>query len=61
MTALSYRLLVVHQRLEKEIRAAVRARWPDSGRIQRLKKLKLAIKDRLHVLALGTMRIPHAA
>jgi uncharacterized protein len=61
MTALSYRLLVVHQRLDSEIRAVLRTRWPDAGRIQRLKKLKLAIKDRLHALALGKMRLPYTA
>ncbi|MFM9851511.1 MAG: DUF465 domain-containing protein [Sphingomonadaceae bacterium] len=61
MTALSYRLLLVHRRLESEIRAARLMRWPDAYRIQRLKKLRLAIKDRLHALALGTLRMPHTA
>jgi hypothetical protein len=42
------RLSVVHGRLDDEIRRELKTRFPDSFRLLRLKKLKLAIKDRLH-------------
>ena len=42
-----YRLSVVHRRLDEEIRQEIRRRAPDSIRLLRLKKLRLAIKDRL--------------
>lgn len=53
MSFFAYRLLSVHRRLDEEIRRHQRQRWPDLTRIQRLKKLKLAIKDRLHRIASG--------
>lgn len=52
MNPIIFRLKVVHTRLEAEIRRELKARWPNSERVRRLKKLKLAIKDRLH----GTAR-----
>lgn len=48
MNAFTYRLSVVHRRLDEEIRAELKRRFPDSIRLLRLKKLKLAVKDRLH-------------
>jgi hypothetical protein len=42
-----YRLTLMHQRLDEQIRIEMRRRLPDSIRLLRLKKLKLAIKDRL--------------
>ncbi|MEY4270218.1 MAG: hypothetical protein RLZZ58_1434 [Pseudomonadota bacterium] len=49
MNPIFYRLSVIHHRLEREI-AQERGRLrPDGLRLQRLKKLKLAIKDRLTV------------
>ena len=48
MNAFIYRLSVVHRRLDEEIRAELKRRFPDSIRLLRLKKLKLAVKDRLH-------------
>jgi hypothetical protein len=39
---------LIHARLDSEIRRELKARFPDQGRVQRLKKLKLAIKDQLH-------------
>ena len=43
----SFRLLQYHQRLDGELRNEMRRSWPSFDRIQRLKKLKLAVKDRL--------------
>jgi uncharacterized protein YdcH (DUF465 family) len=48
MNAFIYRLSVVHRRLDDEIRRELQRRWPDSMRLLRLKKLRLAVKDRLH-------------
>lgn len=48
MNAFVYRLSVVHRRLDDEIRRELKRRWPDSMRLLRLKKLKLAVKDRLY-------------
>ena len=42
------RLSTIHRRLDDEIRRELRRRAPDAWRLLRLKKLKLAIKDRLH-------------
>lgn len=52
-----YRLLERHQRLDDLLRRAQAARTADPFEIVRLKKLKLAIKDRLMRLA----RIPAKA
>jgi len=46
-----FRLLERHQRLDAELRDAQRRRWVDPLEIVRLKKLKLALKDRLSKLA----------
>ena len=48
MNILTYRLTVIHRRLDEEIRRELKHRFPDSIRLLRLKKLKLAVKDRLH-------------
>lgn len=42
-----YRLSSMHRRLEDAIVAEVKKRIPDWSRILRLKKLRLAIKDRI--------------
>lgn len=42
-----YRLLERHQRLDDRLRRLQSSRWVDSFEIARLKKLKLALKDRL--------------
>ena len=55
MHAHEYRLSLVHHRLETEIRREQTRAAPDSWRLMRLKKLKLAIKDRLHQMARGNM------
>ena len=48
MNPMLYRLSVLHKRLDDEIRRELKRRLPDSMRLLRLKKLKLAVKDRLH-------------
>ena len=48
MNPLIYKLTLVHRRLEDEIRGELKKRLPDTMRLLRLKKLKLAVKDRLH-------------
>jgi hypothetical protein len=47
MNAYIYRLSVVHRRLDEEIRREARASFPDAIKLLRLKKLRLAVKDRL--------------
>ena len=42
-----FRLLERHQRLDAELRRVLARRWVDPFEIARLKKLKLALKDRL--------------
>lgn len=42
-----FRLLNHHQRIDDALRDEQRRRFPDFARLQRLKKLKLSIKDRL--------------
>lgn len=51
MTHNAFSLLLKHRRLDEAIRAESARRWPDIARIQHLKRLKLAIKDRLFSLA----------
>ncbi|HEU4961546.1 MAG TPA: DUF465 domain-containing protein [Sphingomonas sp.] len=48
MNAITYRLTVLHRKLDDEIRRELKRRFPDHLRLLRLKKLRLAIKDRLH-------------
>jgi len=57
MNAIIYRLTVIHRRLEDEIRRELKHRVPSSFRLLRLKKLKLAVKDRLHAHMLKTRRV----
>lgn len=44
------RLSQRHKRIDEALRAEQRRVLPDSTKISRLKKLKLALKDRLSVL-----------
>ncbi|MBA4308028.1 MAG: hypothetical protein C0429_14955 [Sphingopyxis sp.] len=53
MTFSSFRLMQFHQKLDRELRAELKRRWPDVFRIQKLKRLKLAVKDRLQKSAAG--------
>ena len=47
MKAFIYRLTMVHRFLDDEIRGELARRFPDSIKLLRLKKLRLAVKDRL--------------
>lgn len=51
MHAQEYRLTLMHYRLKTEIDREQARKVPDRWRLMRLKKLKLAIKDRLLLLA----------
>ena len=42
-----FRLMESHQTLDERLRRLQTTRWPDPFEIARLKKLKLALKDRL--------------
>lgn len=48
-----FRMLQLHQRLDDEIRGEQRRIFPDIFRLQKLKRHKLAIKDRLARMGLG--------
>lgn len=45
-----FRLTAIHRRLDDAIRRELNYRAPDSFRLLRLKKLRLAVKDRLYRL-----------
>ena len=47
MTDLIQRLIAAHRVLNREIRRELARRFPDNSRLVRLKKERLAIKDRL--------------
>lgn len=50
MSSAAYRLTHIHRRLDDAIDNESRRRLPDSLRLLRLKKLRLAVKDRLATL-----------
>lgn len=50
MPASTYRLMLIHRSLDESIRKEMRRTLPDSFRLLRLKKMKLAVKDRLTAL-----------
>lgn len=52
-----FRLLERHQKLDEALRKVQTRRWPDPFEIARLKKLKLAIKDRLARLSAKNRRV----
>jgi uncharacterized protein len=56
MKTKTFSLLMKHQRLDAALREERARRWPDVVRILKIKKMKLAIKDRLHALARGRRR-----
>ncbi|MDQ8755054.1 YdcH family protein [Sphingosinicella sp. LHD-64] len=47
MSSSTYRLTLIHRSLDDSIRKEMKRSRPDSFRLLRLKKMKLAIKDRL--------------
>ena len=57
MNIIITRLKTLHMRLEAEIKRELGHRWPDTGRVNRLKKIRLAIKDRLHGTARRAMSV----
>lgn len=57
MNPLLNRMKLIHARLDAEIRRELKTRFPDRGRVARLKKLKLAIKDQLHRTAPRPIRV----
>lgn len=52
MSKLIFRLMSRHQQIDTALRREQARRLPDFMRLQRLKKLKLAIKDRLAALTM---------
>lgn len=60
MNPVIYRLSVIHRRLDDEVRRELKRRFPDSIRLLRLKKLGLAVKDRLHRVQRQSLK-PHRA
>lgn len=57
MTDSIFRLLTKHQRLDAALRNEQSRRWPDVMRIAQLKKLKLAVKDKLHRAAIRRQKV----
>lgn len=47
MTEKAFRLMRIHRQLDDRLRLAMARLRPDPAEISRLKKLKLAVKDRL--------------
>jgi hypothetical protein len=50
MSSSAYRLTHIHRRLDEAIADETGRRLPDSLKLLRLKKLRLAVKDRLATL-----------
>jgi hypothetical protein len=50
MSSATYRLTHIHRRLDDAIASEASRRLPDSLKLLRLKKLRLAVKDRLATL-----------
>jgi uncharacterized protein len=50
MSSAAFRLTQIHRSLDDAIRDEMKARRPDSFKLLRLKKLRLAVKDRLAAL-----------
>ena len=48
MKTLIYQLTLIHRKIDDDIRSELARRFPDSIKLLRLKKLRLAIKDRLY-------------
>ena len=50
MSSSTYRLMLIHRSLDSSIRKEMARKLPDSFRLLRLKKMRLAVKDRLAAL-----------
>jgi hypothetical protein len=50
MSERTFRLMQYHQKLDEELRAELRSNWPSFAKIQRLKRLKLSVKDKLQAM-----------
>ena len=48
MKTLIYRLILIHRKIDDEIRGELARRFPDSIKLLRLKRLRLAVKDRIY-------------
>ena len=55
MSSTAYRLTHIHRRLDEAIAREMTRRLPDSLKLLRLKKLRLAVKDRLTALMRRTV------
>jgi hypothetical protein len=55
MSSATYRLTHIHRRLDEAIAGEASRRLPDSLRLLRLKRLRLAVKDRLAALMRRSM------
>ena len=53
MSSATYRLTQTHRRLDEEITREMRRRLPDSLKLLRLKRLRLAVKDGMARLMRG--------
>jgi len=54
MKHILYRMSVVHRKLDDQIKQEAKRRWPDTLRLAHLKKLRLALKDRI----VGHVKVP---
>ena len=48
MKDLFHRMTMIHRLLDDEIRRELKRRFPNQIKLLRLKRLRLAVKDRLH-------------
>ena len=58
MSKYIFRLMNRHQQIDAALRHEQARRLPDFAKLQRLKKLKLAIKDRLATMTMGRTLSP---
>lgn len=61
MSERTFRLMQYHQKLDEELRSEMRSNWPSFARIQRLKRMKLAVKDKLQALVAKGRKTPEPA
>lgn len=58
MSQYVFRLMNRHQQIDTALRHEQSRRLPDFARLQRLKKLKLAIKDKLAMMTVRRRPVP---